>query len=60
MQNNYIKRQQTERAKNVLTALFLFLTSASDGLLEEILKSKPMIFQAPLLFKMMFSGHKLP
>lgn len=36
------------------------LTSASDGLLEEMLKSKPMIFQAPLLFSMMFSRHRLP
>lgn len=36
------------------------MTSASDGLLEEMLKSKPMIFQAPLLFRMMFSGHRLP
>ena len=35
-------------------------TSASDGLLEEMLKSKPMIFQAPLLLRMIFSGHKLP
>lgn len=36
------------------------MTSASDGLLEEMLKSKPMIFQAPLLFRMMFSVHRLP
>lgn len=38
----------------------VFLTSASDGLLEEMLKSKPMIFQEPLLFRMMFSRHRLP
>lgn len=25
-----------------------------------MLKSKPMIFQDPLLLRMMFSGHKLP
>lgn len=35
-------------------------TSASEGLVEEMLKSKPMIFQDPLLLRMMFSGHKLP
>lgn len=35
-------------------------TSASEGFVEEMLKSKPMIFQAPLLLRMMFSKHKLP
>lgn len=35
-------------------------TSASEGLVEEMLKSKPMIFQDPLLLRMMFSGHRLP
>lgn len=35
-------------------------TSASEGLVEEMLKSKPMIFQDPLLLRMMFSRHKFP
>lgn len=35
-------------------------TSESEGLVDEMLKSKPMIFQEPLLLRMMFSGHRFP
>lgn len=42
------------------TKILSLHTSASEGLVEEMLKSKPMIFQAPLLLRMMFSRHKFP
>lgn len=35
-------------------------TSASEGFVDEMLKSKPIIFQEPLLLRIMFSGHKFP
>lgn len=35
-------------------------TSESEGLAAEMLKSKPMIFQEPLLLRMTFSRHRFP
>lgn len=35
-------------------------TSESEGLVAEMLKSKPMIFQEPLLLRMTFSRHRFP
>lgn len=37
-----------------------FITSCSEGLVDDTQKSKPIIFQAPLLFKIIFSGVIFP
>lgn len=38
----------------------IFITSCSEGLVDDTQKSKPIIFQAPLLFKIIFSGVIFP